>query len=101
LSLHRVLDLYQYSRTDEDLVRFGLIASPRGNVGYRSDSGVVEPALEADSAERSEAVRFADAKANLVPEAAQVSVSAPIASRTSSAMRMAWSARTGGEHARS
>ena len=70
LNLYGVLDLHQHSRADEDLSRLGLIAQPRGDVRHRADGGVVKPALEADSAERSEAVRYADAKANLVPEAA-------------------------------
>src|SRR5262249_31995232 len=68
--LDGVLDLHQHSRTDEDLTRFGFVAEPRGDVGYRADGGIVEPALEADSAECSEAVRYADAEANLVPKAA-------------------------------
>ena len=42
----------------------------RGDVRYGPDGGVVEAALETDRAERSEAVRNADAEANLVPEAA-------------------------------
>ena len=68
LDLHGVLDLHQHSRTDEDLPRLGLIAEPRGNIRYRPDSGIVEAPLKADGAERSEAVRNADAEANLVPE---------------------------------
>ena len=46
----------------------GLIAEPRGDVGYCADSGIVEAPLEADGAERSKAVRYADAEANVVPE---------------------------------
>jgi hypothetical protein len=38
-----------------------------GHVGHPADGGIVEPALEADGPERSEAVRYADAEANLVP----------------------------------
>ena len=70
LDLHGILDLHQHSRTDEDLPRLGFIAKPRGDVGYRADGGVVEAAFKADSAERSETVRDADAEADLVPEAA-------------------------------
>ena len=69
LDLHGVLDLRQHSRADEDLPRLGFIAEPRGDVGHRPDGGIVEASLEADRAERSEAVRNADAEANLVPEA--------------------------------
>ena len=45
----------------------GLIAKPRGNVGYRPDGGIVEAALEADGAKRGKPVRYADAEANVVP----------------------------------
>ena len=69
LDLHGVLDLRQHTRTNEDLPRLGFIAEARGNVGYRPDGGIVEAALEADRAERSEAVRNPDAETNLVPEA--------------------------------
>jgi hypothetical protein len=92
LDLHGVLDLHQHSRTDEDLSGLRLIAQSRGNVRHGPDSGVVEPAFKADSAERSEAVRYADAEANLMPKAAPRVVKAPMASRTSSAMSTAWSA---------
>jgi hypothetical protein len=63
-----VLDLHQHSRADEDLTRLGLIVQPRGDVGYRADSGVVEPTLEADGAERGKVMRNANAETNLVPE---------------------------------
>ena len=66
LDPHGVLDLCQYSRADEDLTRLGFIAKPRGNVGYRPDGGVVETSLEADGAQRGEAVRYTDAEANVV-----------------------------------
>ena len=69
LDRHGVLDLHQHPRTDEDLPRLGFIAKPRGDVGNRPDSCIVEASLEADGAERSEAVRNADAEANVVPEA--------------------------------
>ena len=92
LDLHRVLDLRQHSRADEDLPRLGFVAKARGDVGHRPDGGIVEAALEADGAERGEAVRNADAEANLVPQRRHVSVNAPMASRTSSAMSTAWSA---------
>src|SRR5262249_15760124 len=61
---------HQHSRADEDLTGLGFIAQPRGDVGYRADGGIVEASLEPDGAKRSEAVRNADAEANLVPEAA-------------------------------
>ena len=68
LDRHGVLNFHQHARTDEDLTRFGFVAEPGGDVGHRPDGGIVEPTLEADSAERSEAVRNADAEANVVPE---------------------------------
>jgi hypothetical protein len=85
LDLHGIFDLHQHSRTDEDLTGLGFVAKPRGDVGNRSDSSIVEPALEADCAERSKAVRYAARRL-------QVAVKAPIASRTSSAISTAWSA---------
>jgi hypothetical protein len=68
LDLHGILDLHQHSRTDEDLPWLGLVAKPRGDVGDRANGGIVEAAFKADGAERGEAVRDADAEANLVPE---------------------------------
>jgi hypothetical protein len=38
------------------LSRLGFVAKARGDVGDRADSGIVEAALEADGAERSEPV---------------------------------------------
>ena len=70
LDLHGVLDLHQHSRTDEDLSGLRLIAQSRGNVRHGPNSGVVEPAFKADSAERSEVVRYADAETKLMPKAA-------------------------------
>ena len=56
--LHRVLDLRQHPRTDQDLPRLRFIAEPRRNIRYGPDGGVVEPALEADSPKRSKAMRY-------------------------------------------
>ena len=64
LDLHGVLDFHQHSRANEDLTWLGIIAEARGHVRYRADSGVVKPALEADGAERSEAVCNPDAEAH-------------------------------------
>ena len=64
--LHGVLDFHQHSRADEDLTWLGFVAEPGGYIGHRPDSGVVEPALEANGAERGKAV--CNAEANLVPE---------------------------------
>ena len=50
----------------------GFVAQSRGDVRHGPNGGVVEPALEADCAECSEAVRDTDAKANLVSQAAPV-----------------------------
>ena len=63
-----MLDLRQHSRADEDLSWLGFIAEARRHVRYRPDGCIVEAPLEADGAERSEAVRNANAKANVVPE---------------------------------
>ena len=52
------------------MTRLCLITQPRGNIGYRPDSGIVEASLEADGAERGKPVGNADAEANVVPEAA-------------------------------
>ena len=68
LDLHGVLDCDQHPRADEDLSRLGLVAKPRSNIGHRTDSGIVEAALEADGAERRKAVRDADAEANVMPK---------------------------------
>ena len=46
----------------------GLIAKPRGNVGYRPDGGIIEAPFKADGPERSKPVRNADAEANVVPQ---------------------------------
>ena len=51
---------------DQDLPRRGLRAQPGGQVGDGADGGVVEPALEADPAERGVALRDADAEAEVV-----------------------------------
>ena len=67
LDLHSVLDFRQHPRTNEDLSWLGFIAKPRGNIGYRADSGIVEATLEADGAEGGEAVRYPNAEANVVP----------------------------------
>jgi hypothetical protein len=69
LDLHGILDLHQHARANENLTGLGLVAKPRGDVRHRANGGVVEPSLEADGAERSETVRYADAEANLVPPA--------------------------------
>ena len=55
---------------NQDLPWLGFIAEPRGYVGHGPYGGIVEAPLEADGAERSEAVRYADAEANVVPKAA-------------------------------
>jgi hypothetical protein len=44
----------------------GFVAQPRGNIGYRSDGRIIEAPLEADGAERGEAVRDADPEAYVV-----------------------------------
>ena len=68
LDRHDVLNLHQHSRADEDLPWLGFIAEARGHVRYHPDGGIVEAPLIANRAERSEAVR--NANAETVPEAA-------------------------------
>ena len=79
LDLHGVLDLHQHTGADQDLPRLCLIAEPRGHIGNGPDGGIVEATLETDGAERGEAVRDADAEANIVPEPTPLAVKAPIA----------------------
>jgi hypothetical protein len=55
------------------------VAKARGDVRHGPDAGIVETALEADSPERSKAVRDTDPKADLVPEGLQSDVNAPSA----------------------
>ena len=50
LDCHGTLYSHQHARTDEYLTRLGLVAKPRGYVGYRPDGGVVEASLKADGA---------------------------------------------------
>jgi hypothetical protein len=66
LDLNGVLDLHQHAPANENLTGLGLVAKPRGDVRHRANGGVVEPALEADGAERGEAVRYPDAEADFV-----------------------------------
>ena len=47
---------------------FGFVAKPRCNVGYRSDSGIIESAFKADGAERGKSVRNSNAEANVVAQ---------------------------------
>jgi hypothetical protein len=77
LDFHGMLDLHQNSRADEDLSWLGLIAKTGGHVRHRTD-GIVEASFKTDGAERSKAVRNADAKSD--------------SSRTSSAISTACSA---------
>src|SRR5271155_1120302 len=62
-----ILDCQQHPWANQDLTRLGFVAKPRGDIGHRSDGGVVEASLEADGAECGKAVRYADAEANVVP----------------------------------
>jgi hypothetical protein len=68
LDRHGVLDLRQHPRTNQDLPSLRLIAKPRGNIRHRPDGGVIEASLEPDGAERGEAVRDANAEANVLSE---------------------------------
>ena len=70
LDVHGILDLHQHPRADEDLSWLGLIAEARGDIGHCADGGIVEASFKPDGAERSEAVRNADAEADFMPEAA-------------------------------
>jgi hypothetical protein len=57
---------FVHPRTDENSTRLGFVAKARGDIGYCADGGIVEASFKADGAERSEAVRDADAKANVM-----------------------------------
>ena len=69
LDLYGIFDLRQHSRADEDLPWFGLVAEPRGDVGYRPDGRIVEASFKPDGAERGKSVRNPDAEANVVSQA--------------------------------
>src|ERR1700726_481496 len=62
------LDSHQHTGTDEDLSRLGFVAKPRGNIGYRPDSGIIEASFKADGAERGKPVRNPNAEANIVDQ---------------------------------
>ena len=52
-----ILDRHQDPRANQDLPGLGFVAKPRSDIGYRSDGGIVEASLKADSAERGKSVR--------------------------------------------
>src|SRR5262249_14330624 len=58
------------ARADEDLTRLGFIAKPRGDIGYCSDSGVVEPAFKANRSERCKTMCYPDTEAKVVTKIA-------------------------------
>src|SRR5208282_4301790 len=66
LNLHGVLNRHQHPGTDEYLAGRRFVAKARGDVGYRPDCGVVETSFKANGAERGKAVRYADAKTDVV-----------------------------------
>ena len=70
LNLHGILDFCQHPRTNQDLSWLRFIAEARGNIGNRPYGGIVEAPLITNRAERSEAVRNADAVANLLAQGA-------------------------------
>src|SRR5262245_15561344 len=63
-----ILDRHQDPRTNEDLPGLGFVAQPRGDIGYRSDGGVIETSFKANGAKRGKAVRNADAKTDFVSQ---------------------------------
>ena len=86
LDVHGILDSHQHTRANQNLTGLGFITEPGCDVGHRPYSGIVEASLKTDGAECSKSVRYADAKANVVPKPTPFSVSAPIASRISRAI---------------
>src|SRR4029077_13652072 len=68
LNRYRILDRHENARTDQDLTGLSLVAKTRSDVGYRSDSGIVEPSFKSDSAKRCVSVRYTDAEANIVAQ---------------------------------
>src|SRR5262249_55653662 len=59
---------HQHAGANQDLSGLGFVAQPRCNIGYRSDSSIIEAPLKADSAERRKSMRNPDAEANVVPK---------------------------------
>ena len=51
---HGIFDRHHDSRTNQDLSGLGFVAKSRCDIGYRSDSGIVETSLKANGAERRE-----------------------------------------------
>jgi hypothetical protein len=96
LDLHHVLDLGQHSAAaDEYLPWLRFVTQPRCNIGYRTDSCVVEPTLEADGAKRREAVPISARFRGGVPP-----VLTPAQSEVAIAVRNLWvicHARTGSD----
>src|SRR5262249_9733524 len=66
LGVDQMFDSRLHLAVDQDLAVAALAAEARGEVHDCADRGVVEAALEADAAERCEALRDADAEAELV-----------------------------------
>jgi hypothetical protein len=67
LDRNGVLNCHQYTGAYEDLTRLGFVAKPRGDIGHRSDGGIIKASLKAEYAERGKAVRNTDAKAESWP----------------------------------
>src|SRR6516165_9626408 len=67
LDRHRILNLREHPRINQDLPGLCFVAEPRGNIGYRADGGIIEASLETDGAERGKPVCNADAETNVVP----------------------------------
>src|SRR5262249_38776536 len=59
---------HQHAGANQDLSGLGFVAQPRRNIGYRSDGGIIEAPLKADSAERRKSMRDPNAEANVVPK---------------------------------
>jgi hypothetical protein len=47
------LDRHQNARADKDLTGLGLIAKPRGDIGYRPDGSIIEAVWTLRTSERS------------------------------------------------
>lgn len=63
---HPILDRRIDGLADEYLAGLCLVAQPRGEVGDTADRGVIEAPLEADCAQRREALRNADAETEII-----------------------------------
>src|SRR5262245_28709940 len=66
--VYGIFNRHQDTRTNQDLPWLGFVAKPRCDIGYRSDGGVIETPLKANSTKRRKSMRNTDAEAKLMPQ---------------------------------